>query len=301
VQTPNTCIIIVGPTAVGKTALAIDLASHVNTEIISADSRQCFRELGVGVAKPSAEQLLSIPHHFINSHSIHEEVNAAIFEKYALQAAEKIFSSRNRLVMVGGTGLYIKAFTEGMDLIPPIAAAIRNDLVHSYEKNGLHWLQEQVRTIDPAFYETGEIKNPQRLLRALEVKIATGNSIRSFQRKERVARNFRVIKIGLELPRELLNDRIHARVDQMMKDGLEDEVKALKPYQHINALQTVGYREMFDHFRGLYNLQEAVNQIKTNTRQYAKRQMTWFKKDPEINWFAPTETQAIIHFLDSSS
>jgi tRNA dimethylallyltransferase len=286
-------LIIAGPTAVGKTAVAIQLAKHLQTEIISADSRQCFKELSIGVARPSATELKEVNHHFIASHSIEEEVTAALFEKYALETATALFKKYDTIVMVGGTGLYIKAFCEGLDEIPAVEPAIREGIVASYEKNGLSWLQDQVKEKDPAWFASGEIQNPQRLMRTLEVVEATGQSILSFRKGQKATRDFAIIKLGLELPKEILHQRIHTRVDQMMDQGLLDEVKRLQPMRHLNALQTVGYVELFDYLDGKLSLEQAVEKIRTNTRQYAKRQMTWFKKDNEITWFEPDSEQEI--------
>jgi tRNA dimethylallyltransferase len=280
----KTVIIVLGPTASGKTAAAIDLASRYKTEIISADSRQCFRELNIGVARPSTEELKAVPHHFIATHSIHEEVTAASFEQYALTKAAELFIKHDVVVMAGGTGLYIKAFCEGLDTIPAIPSAIRDTITKSYEERGLSWLQEQVKEKDPAFYESGEIQNPQRMMRALEVVEYTGQSILSFRKNKKTERAFAIIKVGIDLPKEELHRRIHYRTDQMLDHGLLQEVKDLKPYQHLNALQTVGYKEIFDYLDNKISLEKAVEDIKTNTRQYAKRQMTWFRKDPDILW-----------------
>ena len=291
------CVIIAGPTAVGKTAVAIAIARHFNTAIISADSRQCFREMSIGVAKPSPEELQQAPHYFINSHSIHDDVNAAVFEQYALQAADEIFQRHNIVVMTGGTGLYIKAFCEGLDDMPPVSLAIRQAITTQYEQQGLAWLQQQVQEQDPLYYATGEIQNPQRLIRALEVKQATGTSIRSFQQGKKAVRPFTIIKLALELPKPELYTRINTRVDNMMAQGLLKEVEGLVPYKHLNALQTVGYSELFDFLDGKITLPQAVEQIKTNTRHYAKRQMTWFKKDTSIQWFSPDKVDEIIKAL----
>jgi tRNA dimethylallyltransferase len=280
----KTVIIVLGPTASGKTAAAIDLASRFKTEIISADSRQCFRELNIGVARPSTEELKAVPHHFIATHSIHEEVTAASFEQYALTKAAELFIKHDVVVMAGGTGLYIKAFCEGLDTIPAIPSAIRDTITKSYEERGLSWLQEQVKEKDPAFYESGEIQNPQRMMRALEVVEYTGQSILSFRKNKKTERAFAIIKVGIDLTKEELHRRIHYRTDQMLDHGLLQEVKDLKPYQHLNALQTVGYKEIFDYLDNKISLEKAVEDIKTNTRQYAKRQMTWFRKDPDILW-----------------
>lgn len=293
----KTVIIVCGPTAVGKTALAIRLAQHFKTAIISADSRQCFKELAIGVARPSEAELKTVPHYFIASHSIQQEVNAAGFEQYALEKVNQIFEKHNVLIMVGGTGLYIKAFCEGLDFIPEIPKGLRDSIILNYQQKGLKWLQEEIAVKDPAFYNQGEIQNPQRVMRALEVKEATGKSILSFRKGEKEQRNFQIIKIGLELPREKLNQQIHHRVDQMMNQGLLNEVKELLPYRNMNALQTVGYSELFDFFDGKIELSTAVEQIKTHTRQYAKRQMTWFKKDNSIHWFAPDEWENILQLV----
>ena len=293
----KTCFVITGPTAVGKTALAIQVAQHFNTEIISAASRQCFREMSLGVAKPSEQELQQVKHHFINSHSIHDEVNAAIFEQYALNAASAIFSEHDIAVMVGGTGLYIKAFCEGLDDIPSIDPAIREAIVVQYGQFGLAWLQQQVAEQDPLYFSTGETENPQRLIRALEIKQGTGQSIRDYQQGQKADRPFRIVKIGLEMPRELLYQRINLRVDQMMEMGLQEEVKGLLPWSDLNALQTVGYAELFAYLKGGTSLGTAVESIKKNTRHYAKRQMTWFKRDAAIEWFSPDKPELIIqHF-----
>jgi tRNA dimethylallyltransferase len=280
-----TVIIIVGPTAVGKTAIAISLAQHFNTSIISADSRQCYKELSIGVAKPTAMELAAAKHYFIGSHSIHEEVNAGVFEKYALDAAAQIFKTNSTAVMVGGTGLYIKSFCEGIDAMPAISPDLRDRITQDYEKNGLGWLQQQVAAKDPKYWEsTHEKNNPQRLMRALEIVLSTGVSITSFQTDQKITRPFNILKVGLSMPRELLNERINSRVDAMMQEGLLQEVTSLLPHANSNALQTVGYKEIFAHLRGEISLEQAAMQIKQNTRQYAKRQMTWFKKDTEVNW-----------------
>ncbi len=280
----KTCIVIVGPTAVGKTSLAIRFAQHFSTEIISCDSRQCYRELSIGVAKPSAEELALVKHHFISSHSIQDYVTAAAFEKYAVEKATEIFERQDVAVMVGGTGLYAKAFCEGIDDIPAIDNAIRQTINHAYQQNGLEWLQAEVKKNDPLYFARGEINNPHRLLRALEVKSSTGQSILHFQTQQKKPRDFRIIKIGLEIPRADLIERINHRVDIMMQEGLLTEVKTLLPYQHLNALQTVGYNELFSHLSGNITLQQASDAIKVSTRKYAKRQMTWFKKDTSTNW-----------------
>ncbi len=296
----KTVIIVAGPTAVGKTAVAIALATHFHTEIISADSRQCFKELNIGVARPSDEELKRVKHYFIASHSVHDDVNAALFEKYALEKVNEIFESHDVAVMVGGTGLYIKAFCEGFHDIPPTDPEIRKKILTQYEQKGLHWLQQEIKTKDPEFYQKGEIQNPQRLMRALEVMESTGQSIFSFRKGKPVKRDFNIVKIGLELPKEELHRNINTRIDRMMENGLLDEVKKIIPYKNLNALQTVGYSELFDYLDKKKSLEEAVEQIKKNTRQYAKRQMTWFRKDKEIHWFDPADVKMILAFAETA-
>lgn len=289
----KTVIIIAGPTAVGKTAIGIAVANYFGTEIISADSRQCFKELNIGVARPSGPELAEVPHHFIASHSIFQKVTAATFEDYALAKAAEIFQANNHIIMVGGTGLYIRAFAEGMDTIPDVPPAIHQNVTDEYRQNGLLWLQEQIKVLDPQFYKKGEIQNPQRMMRALEVVRATGQSILSFRTSQKKERDFRIIKMALDLPRADLYQRINRRVDVMMEQGLLQEVESLIPHQHLNALQTVGYKELFAYLNGETTLPEAVEAIKQNTRQYAKRQLTWFRKDKEYHWLSPDANQVI--------
>jgi len=280
----KTVLIIAGPTAAGKTFVAIELAKKFETEIISADSRQCFKELNIGVARPSEMELQTVKHYFIASHSIHDPVNAGIFEQYALKKVNEIFQAHNVAIMVGGTGLYIKAFCEGMDEMPGVPAEVRKSIMMNYERNGLEWLQRETQKKDPAFYKTGEIQNPQRLMRALEIAEATGQSILEFRKGKAVQRDFNIVKIGLELPKGELHKNINTRVERMIEAGLVEEVKRLLPNKHLNALQTVAYSEIFDYIDGKTSLKDAIELIKTNTRQYAKRQVTWFKKDKDINW-----------------
>ncbi|MBK6938228.1 MAG: tRNA (adenosine(37)-N6)-dimethylallyltransferase MiaA [Chitinophagaceae bacterium] len=280
----NTVIVIAGPTASGKTTFAIQIAKYFSSEIISTDSRQCYKELNIGVARPSAVELNEVPHHFIASHSIADEVTAASFARYALQKVNELFAKNNIVVMVGGTGLYIKAFCEGLDTIPSIDKIIREQIADGYNKHGLEWLQEQLKQKDAAFYAEGEIHNPQRLMRALEVVEGTGRSVLSFRTGKKQNRDFNIIKLGIQLTKEELHSRIIERVDKMMEAGLLDEVKSLVAYKELNALQTVGYAELFDHLEGKTSLVEAVELIKVHTRQYAKRQLTWFKKDSGIKW-----------------
>jgi len=293
-MTNNTVIIIAGPTAVGKTSFGINLAKELNTSIISADSRQCFKELNIGVAKPSPAELKEVQHYFINSHSIHEPMNAVIYEKYALNAVSEIFSKKDFAVMVGGTGLYIKAFAEGIDMIPDIDPGIRKNLQAELDANGIEALQEMIKKEDPVFYDNGEIKNPHRLLRALEVVRGTGKSIREFQSGRLKERPFKIVKIFLEEKKVVLYENINKRVDKMMNEGLLKEAVSLIEYRDLPPLQTVGYTELFNFIDGNSSLDEATELIKRNTRRYAKRQLTWFRKDPEFQSISPQDINSVI-------
>jgi tRNA dimethylallyltransferase len=284
-----TVYILAGPTAVGKTAVSIALAKALNTEIISADSRQCFTELSIGVARPSQSELAAVQHYFIADHSVETDINAGYFEQFALDKSETVFAKKNQFVMVGGTGLYIRAFCDGIDPMPEIDPSIREAIIFNYESKGLIWLQAELKHRDPAFWETAEQSNPQRLMRALEVLNATGKSILHFRTAQKKQRPFNIIKIGLEMPMERLTNRINLRVDQMIQNGLIEEVQSVIQYRNKPALQTVGYKEVFDYLDGNISIEQAIIQIKHHTRQYAKRQMTWFKKDPEFKWINMAE------------
>lgn len=279
--------------------LSIKAAKYFNTKIISADSRQCFKELNIGVAKPSANELQQIEHFFISSHSIHENINAVVFGKYALEKVNNIFKESNVAVMVGGTGLYIKAFCEGLDEMPEIPTTIRDNILQQYKANGLEWLQQQIMQKDLVFWQNAEQQNPHRLLRALELITFTGTSITAFRKNNKQQRNFNIVKVALELPRNILHEKINSRVDAMIQEGLIDEVTKLKNFEKLNALQTVGYKEVFNYLNGETSLQKAVEGIKTHTRQYAKRQITWFKKEEGINWFSANDENGVINFLEN--
>lgn len=274
----KTCIIISGPTAVGKTSFAIRLAQQFRTEIISADSRQCFRELHIGVAKPSPAQLQQVAHHFISSHSIHDEVTAKTFEAYALKKVQEIFEKSDTAVMVGGTGLYIKAFERGLDEIPDVSEDIKGLVNAQYARQGMEWLRKELEIQDPLFFLQGEMQNPHRMMRALAVKYATGRSILDFHTGSRQQRAFKIEKKMLTLPRSQLYKNIDHRVDEMMREGLLKEAENLFPFRHLKALQTVGYKELFDFMENRTTLEQAVEHIKRNTRHYAKRQLTWLNK-----------------------
>lgn len=295
----KTAIIIAGPTAVGKTALSVRIAGLLGTEIISADSRQCYRELDIGVAKPGPEELASVPHHFIDSHSILEEVNAAGFERYALEKAMEIFSRSDRLIVTGGTGLYLRAFMDGIDPMPEVPLLFRESVAQLHRSGGIAALQDALAAEDPVFASEGEMRNPQRMMRALAFKRATGQSIRRYQSGDKQARPFRILRVGLELPREELYARVDKRVDGMIEWGLLEEVRGLMPYRHLNALQTVGYRELFGYLEEKMTLEHAIASIKQHTRQYAKRQLTWFRADAEMKWFGPQDEQQIMDYLTS--
>jgi len=287
-------IVLVGPTAVGKTEVSISLAQHFNTEVISADSRQFFRELIIGTAKPSADELSKVPHHFIDFRSIHDEYDAAQFAEEALILITNRFEELDYLVVCGGSGLYIKALLEGFDHIPAIPDAIREEIILQYTRNGLGWLQDKMKEHDPDYFEVIDQRNPARLMRALEVVLATGNSIATYHSSKHRELPFSVIKIGLERDREELYSRIDKRMDAMIEQGLFEEAAALYPYRHHNALQTVGYKEIFDFMEGKYDREEAIRLLKRNSRRYAKRQFTWFKRDEEIIWLNPANIEKII-------
>jgi tRNA dimethylallyltransferase len=296
----KTLIVIVGPTAVGKTGLALHLAKHFQTEIISADSRQIYKELTIGTAKPTQPELARVPHHFIGILGIREDYDANRFGEDALSLINKLFERHDYLIVCGGSGLYIKGLLEGFDDIPEVADEVRDQLIEEFEAKGLLWLQNKMRELDPEHFKTIDQKNPVRLMRALEVRISTGKSISSFQTSKKKELPFRVVKIGLELDRAELYKRIDDRMDSMIQLGLFEEAKELYPFRSQNALQTVGYREIFDYLDGQYDREEAVRLLKRNSRRYAKRQLTWFKRDEEIVWFKSNEFDHILKYIQNS-
>lgn len=283
----------------GKTAVAIELAKYFQTEIISADSRQIFKELNIGTAKPDEVELNAVPHHFINSHSIRESYDAAQYGEDALALIHRLFEHHNVLVLCGGSGLYIQALLEGFDEIPEVPASIREELQEGFEREGIAWLQQKMLTLDPDHYKVIDQLNPHRLMRALEVKIGTGNSIASFRTKQKRVHSFQIVKIGLELPRDVLYQRIDARMDKMISAGLFEEAEQLYAFRHHQALQTVGYQEIFDFMEGKYDREEAIRLLKRNSRRYAKRQLTWFKRDDAMQWFSPEPLQPILDWITS--
>ena len=283
-------ISIVGPTAIGKTALSIQLANYFNTDIISADSRQFFKEMSIGTAAPTPEELAAATHHFIHHKSIEDNYNVGAFEKEALQLLNVLFENKDVVIMVGGSGLYVDAVIKGLDDFPEVDANIREALNKQSESEGLKPLQEQLKTLDIQSYNTIAIDNPHRVIRALEICIGTGKPYSSFLNKEKTKRPFNTISIGLTADRTIIYDRINKRVDQMIANGLLDEVIQLQSQQHLNALNTVGYSELFKYLNGEWTLEFAISEIKKNSRRFAKRQLTWFKKDPNIAWFEFSDT-----------
>lgn len=294
---PKRLIVVVGPTAVGKTAMGIALARHLKTEIISADSRQFYKEMTIGTAKPDQEELGQAKHHFINSHTIKEEYSAGDFERDALPLLNKLFERHDVVVMVGGSGLFVRAVCEGLDNLPKAPAAIRERLNGVFEQEGIEPLQQKLKEVDPDYYSTADIQNPQRVIRALEVYEATGQPFSTYRGQEVSDRPFDVVTIGLNTERKKLYERINRRVDKMLEEGLVDEVHSLLPYRGKPALLTVGYAEIFDYLDGEISLEEAVLRIKQNSRRYAKRQITWFKKYGNTVWFEPDDWEGILRFL----
>jgi tRNA dimethylallyltransferase len=281
----KTLIVVAGPTAVGKTAAAIELAKHYHTVVISADSRQFFREMNIGTAKPSQQELAAVKHYFIDSHSITEPFSVGNFEKQGLALLNELFKTHDQVVLAGGSGLYIKAICEGFDDLPTADTAVRERLNQELEEKGISYLQQKLLLADPAYYNEVDLGNPQRLIRALEVFESSGKPFSSFRQATVNKRPFNIIKLALNLPREVLYNRINDRVDLMIQQGLLAEVEALLPSRHLNALNTVGYAELFDYFDGKTNLEKAIEMIKQNTRRFAKRQLTWFRKDSSFHWF----------------
>ena len=281
----NYLIVIVGPTAIGKTSLSIELATHFGCEIVSADSRQFYKEMRIGTAVPSSEELSRVKHHFIQHKSIKNTYSAGNFEKDALEKLAQLFQQHRYAILVGGSGLYVDAVTKGLDNFPDVDASVRNTLLKNYEERGIEYLQQQLKLLDPEHYEKVDLQNMHRVMRALEVCLGTGQPYSSFLSASQKKRNFHTIKIGITAPREIIYHRINERVDVMIQQGLIDEAKALYPYKSLNALNTVGYKELFTYLDDQWELDIAISEIKKNTRRFAKRQGTWFRKDADIKWF----------------
>ena len=292
-------IVVAGPTAVGKTALAIRLAKYYETEIVSADSRQFYREMDIGTAKPSSEELDAVKHHFINSLSITDAFNVGDYEKEALKLLTRLFKKHDIVIAVGGSGLFISAIINGLDDIPPSSGENRDKLNRLFTEKGISFLQEKLKNTDPVFYKEVDLNNPQRIIRALEVYETTGKPFSKFRKKIQKPRPFNIIQIGLNINREQLYENINNRVDLMIKNGLIQEVKKLSSFRHLNPLNTVGYSELFDYFDGNSTIDEAILKIKQNTRRFAKRQLTWFNKSENIIWFQPEELEGITNYLNS--
>ncbi len=294
-------IVLVGPTAVGKTSMAIRLAEHFRTEVVSADSRQVFREMAIGTAKPSKEELARVRHHLIDCRAVAEEYDASTYAEEAQSVLDGLFGIHEYVILCGGSGLYIKALLEGFDELPDVPADVRKGVIAEHVQKGLAWLQEEVKRVDPDYFEIVDRQNPQRLMRALEVFRQTGKPFSGFHKKTAKVLPFDVIKIGLTLDREILYQRIDQRVDAMIDGGLMDEAEKLFAHRHLPALQTVGYQELFGFMEGNYDRDEAIRLLKRNTRHYAKRQLTWFGKDATIQWFSPDDWSGILAACETKS
>jgi len=294
---PKSLIILLGPTGVGKTELSIDIARYFNTEIISCDSRQIYKEMSIGTAVPDRQILETIPHHFIRSHSIHDQFNARKFEIEVLERLETLFLDTDIVLMTGGSMLYIEALCKGLDDFPDVDPELRQKLMNRLESEGITQLQNELFKLDPTYYSEVDLQNPKRILHALEICLMTGKPYSELRTNQTRKRPFNILKIGLNCDREQLYERINQRVDKMFEVGLEQEVNRLQSFSHLNSLNTVGYRELFEYFEGKITLEQAKEKIKANSRKYARKQLTWFRRDPEITWFTPVMKEEIIAFI----
>lgn len=292
-------VVITGPTGIGKTSAGIKIAEHLNTEIVSSDSRQIFKELNIGTAVPSKEELLAIPHHFIHSHSIYDNYNASRYEQEALSLLEKLFEKHQVVLMVGGSMLYIDAICKGIDQMPDADPELRENLKTQLKTEGLESLRRQLQKLDPAYYRKVDLKNPARIIHALEISLMTGKPYSSFRSNPQKKRPFSIIKIALDCNRQELHNSINKRVDKMVEAGLEKEARSFYSQKHLNSLNTVGYREFFAYFDGEISKEKAIELIKRNSRRYARKQLTWFRKDQEMNWFDPNQVDEIIAFIEN--
>ena len=292
-------IVITGPTGIGKTSAGIKIAEHLNTEIVSSDSRQIFKELNIGTAVPSKEELLAIPHHFIHSHSIYDNYNASRYEQEAVSLLEKLFEKHQVVLMVGGSMLYIDAICKGIDQMPDADPELRENLKTQLKTEGLESLRRQLQKLDPAYYRKVDLKNPARIIHALEISLMTGKPYSSFRSNPQKKRPFSIIKIALDCNRQELHNSINKRVDKMVEAGLEKEARSFYSQKHLNSLNTVGYREFFTYFDGEISKEKAIELIKRNSRRYARKQLTWFRKDQEMNWFDPNQVDEIIAFIEN--
>ena len=291
-------IVIVGATGSGKTDLSIGVAEHFGAPIISTDSRQFYRGMAIGTAQPTAGQRARVEHHLVDCLDVTEDFNCGAYERVALERLAELFEKHDTVVAVGGSGLYVKALCEGMDDLPDAEPALRAELMQRLENEGLASLVEQLRELDEVYYNEVDRCNPQRVLRAVEVCLTTGQPYSSLRKGGSKQRDFEIVKVGIDYPREELYDRINRRVDMMMEDGLEAEARAMLPQRHLNALQTVGFSELFDYFDGTISKEDAVELIKRNSRRYAKRQMTWFRRDKDIRWFEKPTAEAVVAYLE---
>lgn len=294
----KTLIVVLGPTGVGKSGISIQLAKYFSTDIISADSRQLFRELAIGTAVPSPEELQSVCHHFIQTRSIHDYYNVSEYETEAIDIINQLFETKNPLILTGGSMLYIDTICKGIDDIPTVTPEIRNEVIAWYEENGLEALRQRLLELDPEYHAIVDLNNPKRLLHAIEVCQMTGKTFTSFRKNAVRERPFRMLKIGVNQDREILYQRINLRVDGMMEAGLLEEARTVYPFKDLNSLNTVGYKELFSYFDGNCTLDEAVDLIKRNSRRYARKQLTWFRRDTEIAWFEPDQVEEIIAFIE---
>jgi len=294
----NTLIVVLGPTGVGKSDVSIKLAKHFHSEIISADSRQFFRELSIGTAVPSSEDLNAVPHHFIQTKSIHDYYNVSEYESEAIQLIDQLFLHKNPLILTGGSMLYVDTICKGIDDIPTVHPEIRTEVIKWYEENGIEALRQRLLEIDPEYYTVVDQSNPKRMLHAVEIQRMTGLPFTSFRKNTVKERPFRILKIGINQERKILYERINQRVERMLEAGLLEEAKLVYPHRKLNSLNTVGYKELFSYLDGDCTLAEAVDLIQRNTRKYARKQLTWFRRDTEINWFEPDQISEIISFID---
>ena len=292
-------VVLTGPTGIGKTEVGLKIAQHFNTDIVSSDSRQIYKELTIGTAVPDASELKVVRHHFIHSHSIHENYNASKYETEVLQLLDHLFTKRDVILLVGGSMMYIDAVCKGIDMMPDVDPEIRKSLKEQYANEGLEGLRLQLRNLDPEYHKNVDLKNPNRIIHALEICLMTGKPYSSFRSNPKKERSFSVIKTGLNCDRKVLHDRINTRVDQMIKKGLEQEAKKYYPQRQLNALNTVGYREWFDFFDGKISKEKTVELIKRNSRRYARKQLTWFRNDRDVQWFEPHEVEKIIAYIEN--
>ncbi len=292
-------VVLTGPTGIGKTAAGIKIAQHFSTEIISSDSRQIYKELNIGTAVPDISELKTVPHHFIHTHSIHEYYNASKYESEVIRLLDHLFKKKDLILLVGGSMMYIDAVCKGIDMMPDVDPEIRKSLKEQYASEGLEGLRMQLRNLDPEYYKAVDLKNPNRIIHALEICLMTGKPYSSFRSNPKKHRSFSIIKTGLNCERKILHDQINTRVDKMIDKGLEQEARKYYSQRHLNALNTVGYREWFDYFDGKLSKEKTIELIKRNSRRYARKQLTWFRNDPDVQWFEPQEVEKIISYIEN--